>query len=121
MQGKNIILALSPGRLRDELLLYLGHRGAKAFVTLEDDGIVKLLKTKAIDCLLMQMMLNNKDTIELVFKVHDINKTLPVILIDKTEKDNKKVAEHLKVAAFFKKPVSSFDVYQAIEQNLSKN
>ena len=68
----------------------------------------------------MQMILNNEDTLELVFKIHDIDEKVPIILIDKTDKDNRILAEHLKVAAFIKKPTCSFDVYQVIKNSLEE-
>ena len=114
-------MALSPGRLRDELLLYLGHRGAKAFVTLQECCVIKLLKTKTIDCILTQMMLKDEDAIELILKIRDINKHIPVILVDRAGKQNRELAIRLKVAAYFENPVSSFELCRAIEKNLDTN
>ena len=120
MRGKSIILALSPGKLRDDLLLCLGHRGAKAFVTLQERSIMKLLKTTIIDCILTQMMLKNEDAIELILRIRDINKDIPIILIDKTGEQNRNLAARLKVTAYFETPVASSEVCAVIEKALTQ-
>lgn len=119
MNGKNIIVAITPDSLRDELLLELGHRGAKAFVTVQKNDVIKLLKTKNINCIITQMMLKNEDTIELVLNIQDIDHRIPVILIDKTDRQNHDLAKRLKVAAYFEKPVLSQDILQKLDRILS--
>ncbi len=114
-------MALSHGRLRDELLLHLGHRGAKVYVMQHEDGIIDLLKSQSVDCILTQMALKDKDAIELVLRVHDIDSTVPIILVDQTGNHHQDVAARLKVAAYFEKPQSSFDVFRAIEKSLGWN
>ncbi len=112
MTDKNIILALSPGQLRDDLLLYFGHHGIKAFVVTDNSSLMRLLKTTAIDGLLIQMMLENEDSIELILKVRDINNDIPILLIDRTGQSNHQLAGRLKVAAYFHNSFSSHDVFR---------
>jgi DNA-binding response OmpR family regulator len=120
MKDKNIIMTISRGELRDELLLYFGQCGAKVYVTLCDTVLTKLLKTEAIDCILVQMILTNEDAIELVLKVRDINSKIPVILLDQTENHHHDLAARLKVAAYFRKPFSSFEIYQTVVNILGR-
>ena len=113
MKDKNIIIALSHGNFRDELLLYFGHNGANVHLISDNASLLKLLKSETIHCIVTQMMFGGEDSIELILKVFDINSNIPVILIDQTGKSNKRLAERLKVAAYFQKPFSSLDVFQA--------
>jgi DNA-binding NtrC family response regulator len=116
MKDKNIILALTHGVLRDELLLYFGHNGARVFLAFDAESLIKHLRSNTIDCIVTQMILAKEDSIELILKVLDINKDIPIVLIDQTEKQNTELAKRLKVAAYFHKPFSSFDIYEHTEK-----
>ncbi len=125
MKDKNIILALTNGSLRDELLLYFGHDGADVHLVCDGESLMKHLKSNSIDCIVTQMILAQEDSIELILKVKDIDEDIPIVLIDQTAEQNQELAKRLKVAAYFYKPFSSFDIYQQTKtilrtkQNLS--
>lgn len=119
MKGKNIILALSAGKLRDELLLNFGHQGAKIYTVPDRTSLMSLLKRTAIDCILIQMMFENEDSIELILKILDINDKIPILLIDRSGTSHYKLAQQLKVAAYFQKPFSSIDIVRRTDEILN--
>lgn len=82
MVDKNVLLAIDKGQIRDELLLDFGHAGMSVLVSINDAEIKDILRSKSVNCLIMQMNFKSFDALEILLDMKDAGIDVPVILVN---------------------------------------
>ncbi|MBN1480778.1 hypothetical protein JXA70_10930 [candidate division KSB1 bacterium] len=75
-------MAIDKGQIRDELLLDFGHAGMSVLVSINDAEIKDILRSKSVNCLIMQMNFKSFDALEILLDMKDAGIDVPVILVN---------------------------------------
>lgn len=115
-----IILALHRDPVCDELLYYFGHHGIQSYVTENEKSIFELLRSKNIQCIVMQMNLRGLDAIELTLRIRDLNFDVPIVVLNFADEFDSEFVKTVGIVTHFQYPFQIGDVVQAVFDELNR-
>jgi len=81
MIHKNILLAMRPTRLRDDLSYQLQHSNFEVIHVCDGGRVIKQIRRYPLDTVVLEMDLPGFDGLELILSIKDFAKHLPIITI----------------------------------------
>jgi two-component system KDP operon response regulator KdpE len=81
MDNQKVLVAMADIPYRDELVLELGHRGFEVFIAREGGEAFDKIRKYGVNNIITQLELPQFDGLELILKVRDWSKSIPIIVI----------------------------------------